>query len=107
MLKDKLPKEITTRKKACSDLQRVVAEPAMGQSDLDEINKKVCYIHIALTLTNKYQLILVYFLSSHRVATAQGKQGIWLLTFPDRENAGNLVNLIFYTGKIVPTHGKF
>ena len=29
------------------------------------------------------------------MATAHGKQGIWLLTFPDRENAGNLVNLIF------------
>ena len=42
-----------------------------------------------------------------RVATAQGKQGIWLLTFPDRENTGNLVNFIFYTGKIVPTQGKF
>ena len=42
-----------------------------------------------------------------RVATAQGKQGIWLLTFPDRENTGNLVNLIFYTGKIVPIQGKF
>ena len=39
-----------------------------------------------------------------RVATAQG---IWLLTFPDRENTGNLVNLIFYTGKIVSTQGKF
>ena len=38
---------------------------------------------------------------------AQGKQGIWLLTFPDRENTGNLVNLIFYTGKIVATQGKF
>ena len=24
-----------------------------------------------------------------RVATAQGKQGIWLLLFPDRENTGN------------------
>ena len=36
-----------------------------------------------------------------RVATAQGKQGIWLLTFPDRENTGNLVNLFFYTGKIL------
>ena len=43
----------------------------------------------------------------HRVATAQGKRGIWLLTFPDRENTGNLVNLIFYTGKIVATQGKF
>ena len=45
---------------------------------------------------------------SNRVATAQGKQGIWLLTFPDRENTGNLVNLIFLhrencgnTGKIL------
>ena len=38
---------------------------------------------------------------------AQGKQGIWPLTFPDRENIGNLVNLIFYTGKIVPTQEKF
>ena len=40
-------------------------------------------------------------LANHRVATAQGKQGIWLLTFPDRENTRNLVNLIFYTGKIL------
>ena len=32
---------------------------------------------------------------------AQGKQGIWMLTFPDRENTGNLINLIFYTGKIL------
>ena len=45
--------------------------------------------------------------NTYRVATAQGKQGIWLLTFPDRENPGNLVNLIFYTGKIVATQGKF
>ena len=43
----------------------------------------------------------------YRMATAQEKQGIWLLTFPDRENTGNLVNLIFYTGKIVATQGKF
>ena len=46
-------------------------------------------------------------LGYHRVATTQGKQGIWLLTFPDRENTGNLVNLIFYTGNIVATQGKF
>ena len=42
-----------------------------------------------------------------RVAMAQGKQGIWLLAFPDRENTGDLVNFIFYTGKIVATQGKF
>ena len=28
---------------------------------------------------------------SIRVATAQGKQGIWFLLFPDRENTGNFV----------------
>ena len=27
--------------------------------------------------------------TSCRVATAQGKQGIWFLLFPDRENTGN------------------
>ena len=31
---------------------------------------------------------------SDRVATAQGKQEIWLSVFPDRENTGNLRNLI-------------
>ena len=35
-----------------------------------------------------------------RVATAQENQGIWMLTFPDRENTGNLVNLIFTQGKL-------
>ena len=28
----------------------------------------------------------------YRVATAQGTQGIWMLTFPDRENTMNLGN---------------
>ena len=46
-----------------------------------------------------------------RVATAQGKQGIWFLLFPDRKNTGNLPknikNMIlhreftFNTGKIL------
>ena len=30
-----------------------------------------------------------------------------MLTFPGRENTGNLVYLIFYTGKIMATQGKF
>ena len=34
---------------------------------------------------------------TYRVATAQGKQGIWFLLFPDRENTGNFVE----------TQGKF
>ena len=36
---------------------------------------------------------------TNREATAQGKQGIWMFTFPDRENTGNLVNLILTQGK--------
>ena len=42
-----------------------------------------------------------------RVATAQGKQGIWLLTFPDRENTGNLVNLFFTQGKLYQHRENF
>ena len=41
-----------------------------------------------------------FMTGSNRVATAQGKQGIWMLTFPDRENTGNLVNLSFTRGKL-------
>ena len=47
----------------------------------------------------------------YRVATAQGKQGIYMFIFPDRENTGNLPknikNMILhreiasYTGKIL------
>ena len=46
-------------------------------------------------------------LDALRVATAQGRggggEGIYMLSFPDMENTGNLVNLIFYTGKILAT----
>ena len=45
-----------------------------------------------------------------RVATAQGKQGIWKSIFPDRENTGNLPKILkicFYTGNLTPTQGKF
>ena len=46
----------------------------------------------------------------YRVATAQGKQGIWKSIFPDRENTGNLLKILkicFYTGNLQPTQGKF
>ena len=49
-----------------------------------------------------------------RVATAQGKQGIWFLLFPDRENTGNFAltqgkilrhreNILCDTGKNLDT----
>ena len=39
-----------------------------------------------------------------RVATAQGKQGIWFLLFPDRENTGNFA---LTQGKNSETQGKY
>ena len=41
IVKERLPKDIESRKKTVVDLQRVVAEPAMGQGDLDELHNKV------------------------------------------------------------------
>ena len=36
-----LPKDIETKKKALSDIQNVIDEPAMCQSDLDQLNRQV------------------------------------------------------------------
>ena len=52
------------------------------------------------TFTFVLKRIFLLLFVQNRVATAQEKQGIWILTFPDRENTRNLVNLIFYTGKL-------
>ena len=43
-------------------------------------------------------------LPNFRVATVQGKQGIWLLLFPYRENTGNFV---LTQGKNLLTQGKY
>ena len=45
-------------------------------------------------LFSRLRITFFYFLNNElnvRVATAQGKQGIWFLLFPDRENPGNFV----------------
>ncbi|XP_038049933.1 intraflagellar transport protein 81 homolog [Patiria miniata] len=41
LCQEKLPKEVEAKRKACQDLERVVNEPAMGQSDLDEIHTQI------------------------------------------------------------------
>ncbi|WAR28260.1 IFT81-like protein, partial [Mya arenaria] len=41
IVKERLPKDIESRKKTVTDLQRVVAEPAMGQADLEELHNKI------------------------------------------------------------------
>ncbi|XP_048588151.1 intraflagellar transport protein 81 homolog isoform X2 [Nematostella vectensis] len=41
LCQDKLPKEIESKQKYVQDLQKVANEPAMGHSDLDELNLKI------------------------------------------------------------------
>jgi len=44
LVKEQIPNEIAAKKKGVNELQRVVSEPAMGQSDLDVITQKVSNI---------------------------------------------------------------
>lgn len=39
--KEKLPKELATKQRRVSTLQRVTAQPAMGQQEIDSVNKQV------------------------------------------------------------------
>ncbi|RMX60935.1 hypothetical protein pdam_00003457 [Pocillopora damicornis] len=41
LCQEKLPKELEGKKKYAQDLQKVADEPAMGQADLDELNKRI------------------------------------------------------------------
>jgi len=38
---ERLPKDVNARRKTLLDLQKVVAEPAMGQSDLESLHQNV------------------------------------------------------------------
>ncbi|XP_020603042.1 intraflagellar transport protein 81 homolog [Orbicella faveolata] len=41
LCQEKLPKELEGKKKYAQDLQKVADEPAMGQTDVDELNKRI------------------------------------------------------------------
>ncbi|GFO11516.1 intraflagellar transport protein 81-like protein [Plakobranchus ocellatus] len=41
LVKEQLPKDISQRRKMIQNLQKVVSVPAMGHSDLDELNNKI------------------------------------------------------------------
>lgn len=41
LCQEKLPKELEAKKKYAHDLQKVADEPAMGQNDVDELNKRI------------------------------------------------------------------
>ena len=43
---ERLPKDVGSRKKTLQDLQRVVSEPAMGNSDLERLHSQVLHLRL-------------------------------------------------------------
>ncbi|XP_046854329.1 intraflagellar transport protein 81 homolog [Xenia sp. Carnegie-2017] len=41
LYQEKIPKDIAAKQKAVTDIQRVIDEPAMGQSELDQLNRQI------------------------------------------------------------------
>lgn len=52
IVKEQLPKDIASHRKMIQDLQKVVAVPAMGQSDLDDLNNQVTTSSISRSNSN-------------------------------------------------------
>lgn len=48
IVKEKLPKEVAARQRLVETLQRVAAQPAMGQQEIDQVNKQVGYFSLPL-----------------------------------------------------------
>lgn len=59
---EKLPKEMAQQKKILLNLQKVVAEPAMGQSDLDKLHEQVQHYMAVHHSTSQYITHIVLFL---------------------------------------------
>ena len=60
MVTEKFPKELENKKKELHFLQKVVSEPAMGHSDLLELESKVSNNHLFF-----YKLPILSHLQSH------------------------------------------
>ena len=48
LVEQQMPKDIGKEKKLVQDLQKVISEPAMGQSDLDQLHTQVTATHDTL-----------------------------------------------------------
>lgn len=60
---EKMPKEMAQQRKILLNLQKVVAEPAMGQSDLDKLHEQVQH-HMAVHHST-WQYTAVHHRTSH------------------------------------------
>lgn len=58
MVTEKFPKELENKKKELHFLQKVVSEPAMGQSDLLELESKVSDNHLFIVSNFISSLVL-------------------------------------------------
>lgn len=62
MVNEKIPKELHGRKKYVQDVEKVVSEPAMGQSDIDALNDQVCTLSYELHCDLQLNLIWRFYL---------------------------------------------
>lgn len=61
---EKLPKEMAQQRKILLNLQKVVAEPAMGQSDLDKLHDQVQH-HMAVHRSTPQNITHIGLLLHH------------------------------------------
>lgn len=61
---EKMPKEMAQQRKILLNLQKVVAEPAMGQSDLDKLHEQVQH-HMAVHRSTPQNITHIGLLLHH------------------------------------------
>lgn len=67
---EKLPKEMAQQKKILLNLQKVVAEPAMGQSDLDKLHEQVQhYMAVQHSTSHTLNCYCTTFHRTHYIVT--------------------------------------
>lgn len=59
--KEKLPKELAAKQRRVSTLQRVTAQPAMGQQEIDSVNKQVQFSQHNIILHTSKMKLFMYF----------------------------------------------
>ncbi|XP_063876497.1 intraflagellar transport protein 81 homolog [Scylla paramamosain] len=56
IVKEKLPKEVAMRQRLVETLQRVAAQPAMGQQEIDQVNKQIQFLTSEINNLNEARM---------------------------------------------------